>query len=106
MADVPDLFFHEQQSNNGQNDYQQLDLTSKNLAQANAIIEEAARLSHDISQPLTYLIATLEMCQIDQNVSQEDLSEMLKALLNIRKQLFHFRNLTKDAKFNTTTFQE
>jgi signal transduction histidine kinase len=73
----------------------ELEQPAINQKQIKEVIEESARLSHDLSQPLTYLIGSLELCQYGEPLSTEDCDKMLEAAIQMQAELKRFRSLIK-----------
>lgn len=62
------------------------------------VVEQGTGLTHDLSQPLTYMLTSLEMGSMSGGIDEEDCLLLLNATLQMRTQLQVFRDLLREAE--------
>jgi hypothetical protein len=62
------------------------------------VVQHGVKLSHDLSQPLTFLLTSLEMGATDGGLNPEDCQLLLEATLQMRSELQAFRDTLREAE--------
>ena len=62
------------------------------------VAEHGTKLTHDLSQPLTFMLTSLEMGSMDGGLNEEDCQLLLNAALQMRTELQTFRDQLRVAE--------
>lgn len=62
------------------------------------LVNNGTKLTHDVSQPLTFMLTSLEMGSMDGGLNEEDCQLLLNAALQMRTELQSFRDQLRMAE--------